>query len=239
MKITYKIEQYDVDDFIIVITSPEYLAGLHTRIHTPHFLLSELQQHIKTNLNQKIRKFCIKNKQYSDSLRNETLEFEPDGQYKYDEHENSCWFYTGKFIDDTDQDISDKDRNEIYYKNHHRYVSQINPICHLKINREPKNKSIVFQQSFEGEFIDANKLIINFGMKRSDIDYWNRIQRTWCPTGGNSKYGVYFPRYEKHGGRNVYTIREINIFFQLLYDHNKPLYDFFIKNFKKKRHIAF
>lgn len=45
MKITYRIEQYEVDNFIVVITSPEYLAGLHTRIHTPYFLLSELQRH--------------------------------------------------------------------------------------------------------------------------------------------------------------------------------------------------
>lgn len=239
MKITYRIEQYDVDDFIIVITSPEYLVGLHTRIHTPHFLLSELQQNIKTNLNRTIRRFCIKHKQYADILHNEAFEFEPDEYDRYEKHDNSCWFYTGKFINDIEHDFTNEERDAIYYENFQRDTSQINPIYRLKINREPKNKPIVFQQSFEGEFIDANKLIINFGMKRSDIDYWNRIQRDWCKTAGNNKYDVYFPRYEKHGGRNVYTIREINIFFQLLYDHNKPLYDFFIKNFKTKRHIAF
>ena len=215
MKITYRIEQFAVDDFIIVITSPKYLAGLHTRIHEPHFLLSELQQHIKTNLNQTIRRFCVKHKQYADILRNKSFEFEPDKHDKYDKHENSCWFYTGKFIDDTNFDISDNERNSIYYENHHRYISQFNPIYCLQINREPKNKPIVFQQSFKGEVIDANKLIINFGIKRHEIDYWNRIQRDWCKTAGHNKNDVYFPRYEKQGGRNVYTIREINIFFQL------------------------
>lgn len=239
MKITYRIEQYDVDDFIIVITSPEYLVGLHTRIHTPHFLLSELQQNIKTNLNQTIRRFCIKHKQYADILHNEAFEFEPDKHDKYDEHDNSCWFYTGKFIDDTERELSDEEKNTIHYKNYHRYTSQTRPVCKIMVNRGNTDGLIVFQKTTKNEVIDANKLTINFGIPKSEIKFWNRLQRAKCSTEGNNYGDVYFPRYEKNGGKNIYTIRQINIFFELLFKNNKPKYDSLVNYLKKYHHRAF
>lgn len=239
MKITYRIEQYEVDNFIVVITSPEYLAGLHTRIHTPYFLLSELQQHIKTNLNQTIRRFCIKHKQYADILHNETFEFEPDEHDRRSLDDNTCWFYTGKFIDDTEHDFTDEERNAIYYENYQRDTNQIKPIFQLKMNREGKYKPIVFQKSFKNNPIYAHELIKYFGIKREEIDYWARIQKDWCSTAGNNKNNVYFPRFVKEGGRNVYPIREINIFFALLYKHDRPKYDFLVRNFKNKWQPAF
>lgn len=239
MKITYRIEQYEVDNFIVVITKPEYLAGLHTRIHTPYFLLSELQQHIKTNLNQTIRRFCIKHKQYADILHNEAFEFEPDKHDKYDEHDNSCWFYTGRFIDDTEHKFSDKERNTIHYENYHRYTSQSRPVFELKVNRGGIDNLIVFQKTHKNEIIDANTLIKNFGIPKSEIKFWNRLQRDNCSTEGNNYGEVYFPRYEKNGGKNVYTIREINLFFKLLFENNKPKYDFLVDYLKKNRPLAF
>ena len=85
---------------------------------------------------------------------------------------------------------------------------------------------------------DANTLIKHFGIRRPTIDYWNWIQRDWCSTTGNNKNDVFFPRYKKEGGRNIYTIREINRFFRLLYDNDRPMYDFLVKNFKAQRKRA-
>jgi hypothetical protein len=89
MKITYKIEQYDVDNFKVIITSPEYLNEVFTRIHNPHFLLSELRQNIEINLTKNIHRFCNKNKQYADILRNKSFEFEPD---EYDRYEKLQYY---------------------------------------------------------------------------------------------------------------------------------------------------
>lgn len=239
MKITYRIEQYDVDDFRVIITSPKYLEGVRTRIHEPYFLLSELQQHIKTNLNQAIRRFCIKHKQYADILHNETFEFEPDEYDRRDLDENPCWFYNGKFIDDTKHNFSDKEKNTIHYENHHRYISQTKPVLQIKVNRGGTDNLIVFQKTHKHEIIDANKLIINFGIPKSEIKYWNRLQRKDCPNEGNKSGGVYFPRYEKNGGKNVYPIREINLFFKLLFENNKPKYDFLVGYLKKTHPLAF
>ena len=240
MKITYKIEQYDVDDFKVTITNPDYLNEVSTRIHNPHFLLSELQQNIETNLTKNIHRFCNKHKKYADILYNKSFkfEFEPDKFDRDHIHENSCWFYTDKFIDDTHLNISDKDRDEIYYENYRRYKSHAAPVLCLKMNRECEGRPIVFQKTFKQERIDANTLIKHFGIRRPTIDYWNWIQRDWCSTTGNNKNDVFFPRYKKEGGRNIYTIREINRFFRLLYDNDRPMYDFLVKNFKAQRKRA-
>lgn len=239
MQITYRIEQYDIDDFKIIITKPEYLSGIRTKIHTPHLLLSELQQNIAKNLTQNIHSFCVKHKQYADVLRKESFEFTPDERDKHGANNNPCWFYTGKFIDDTKYKISDKERNTIYYENYYRYAQQAKPIFYLKMNRQGKDKPIVFQKSFKNRDIDANELIKYFGIKKSEIKYWNRIQRDWCSTKGNNKNSVYFPRYIKKGGRNIYPIREINKYVGNLFEHNRPKYDFIIQNFQKKHLTAF
>lgn len=227
MKITYRIEQYDVDDFIIVITSPEYLAGLHTRIQTPHFLLSELQQHIKTNLNQTIRRFCIKHKQYADILRDETFEFEPDEYDRYEEHDNSCWFYTGKFIDDTRPELSDEEKDEISYENLIRYDSAYSPSPDFSAKlivatQWLKNRpgGVIKIQSLEPhKAIDVYRVHASFGVSFPIIYNWVKHQNSFAPNKGNT-HGTQtvFPRHiKKENGEIRFPISELQKYLNILY----------------------
>lgn len=237
MKITYRIEQVAVDDILVIITAPEHLAYIKTQIHTPHFLLSELQKNINKNLTQSIRRFCKKHKQYADILHNESFEFVPDEKDRYKLHENSCWFYTGRFIDDAQSKLSASERNRVHYENHRRYINQSAPLFYLKVNRFGTNTPIVFQDSKRP--VDANELTKYFGIPASEIKYWGRLQRDMCPTGGNKARSVYFPRYEKIRGHNVYPIREVNKYFKYLFENNKGRYDILVQNLRSGRNSAF
>ena len=224
MKITYKIEQYEVDNFIVVITNPEYLAGLHTRIHTPHFLLSELQQNIKTNLNHTIRRFCIKNKRYSDILRNETFEFEPDEYDRYEEHDNSCWFYTGKFIDDTRPDLLDEVKDEISYENLVRYdnsYSALSGVCHLMVDprwKKQRSGPIRIKSLEPNKAIDVPRVRAAFGLTDKEIYKFVENQKKYAPHKGNT-YGqqTVFPRHIKKNGKICFPIVELQKYISLLY----------------------
>lgn len=225
MKITYRIEQYEVDNFIVVITSPEYLAGLHTRIHTPYFLLSELQQHIKTNLNQTIRRFCIKHKQYADILHNESFEFEPDKHDKYDEHDNSCWFYTGKFIDDTEREFSDEEKDEISYENLIRYDSAYSPSPDFSAKlivatQWLKNRAgpIKIKSLEPNKAIDVSRVRASFGLTDKEIYKFVENQKKYAPHKGNT-YGqqTVFPRHIKKNGKICFPIAELQKYISLLY----------------------
>lgn len=223
MKITYKITQYDVDDFKVIITAPEYLAGLHTIIHTPYFLLSELQQHIKTNLKQTIRRFCIKHNQYADVLKNESFEFEPDEHDKHTKHANQCWFYTGKFVDDTDQDISDADRQAISYKNllrHDSAYSEGPGSCfYFMVDPRYLNKKPIKIKSLQANKpIDVSRVALATGLSYNEIYKFSQKQKNYCKNKGHS-YGnqIVFPRHIEKNGHIYFPISELQKYINSLY----------------------
>lgn len=146
MKITYKIEQRAIDDLVITITSPEYFLGIQTRIKTPYFFFSELKQAIKNNLIENIYNFCkrngkaiaIDNRKYINvverkyiCIRNKEDFTEKDKKYieakngeyieelfefELENTASSCWFCTGRLIDDTGSKISDLEREALAKK---------------------------------------------------------------------------------------------------------------------------
>lgn len=230
MKITYRIEQYDVDDFRIIITSPKYLEGVCTRIHSPHFLLSELQQHIKTNLNQTIRRFCIKHKQYADILHNETFEFEPDEYDRRGLSSNPCWFYTGKFINDTEHNFSDEEKNAISYENLIRYDNAYAPSPNISTRlivdpRWMKNRTgpIKIKSLEPNKAIDVSRVRASLGLKDDKIYKFVQNQKHYAPNKGNS-YGqqIFFPRHKKDKNDHVcFPITELQKYISLLYQHKQ------------------
>lgn len=223
MKITYRIEQYDVDDFRIVITSPKYLEGIRTRIHAPYFLLSDLQRHINNNLKQAIRRFCIKHERYADILRNKTIELEPD---KNDEY-NSCWFFSGKFIDDTTKDISDEERESIAYENLVRYDPSYSDSddWSLRIIVDPtwkaKRTGPIQIKSFEPyKTIDPARLAAGLGISIHEVYKFVQNQKKHAPNKGNSSYSgqTVFPRHIKdENGKIRFPIDEIRRYISALY----------------------
>lgn len=225
MKITYKIEQYDVDNFKVIITSPEYLNEVFTRIHNPHFLLSELRQNIEINLTKNIHRFCNKNKQYADILRNKSFEFEPDEYDRYEKHDNSCWFYTDKFIDDTHQDISDNDRKEISYENLTRYdrsYSALPDVYHLMADpRWIKQRSgpIRIKSLEPNKAIDVPRVRAAFDLTEKEIYKFVENQKKYAPHKGNT-YGpqTVFPRHIKKNGKICFPIAELQKYISLLYN---------------------
>lgn len=223
MKITYRIEQYDVDDFRIVITSPKYLEGIRTRIHAPYFLLSDLQRHIHNNLKQAIRRFCIKHERYADILRNKTIELEPD---KNDEY-NSCWFFSGKFIDNTTKDISDEERESIAYENLVRYDPSYSDSddWSLRIIVDPtwkaKRTGPIQIKSFEPyKTIDSARLAAGLGISIHEVYKFVQNQKKHAPNKGNSSYSgqTVFPRHIKdENGKIRFPIDEIRRYISALY----------------------
>ncbi len=225
MQITYRIEQYDIDDFKIIITKPEYLSGIRTKIHTPHLLLSELQQNIAKNLTQNIHSFCVKHKQYADVLRKESFEFTPDERDKHSINDNSCWFYTGKFIDDTDPHISADDKDAISYENLIRYDGSYSatPDTCYQIIADPRwmkhPTGVIKLKSLQPHTaIDASRIHAAFGIELTEIYKWVEHQKEFAPNKGNTYNQTVFPRHnKKENGQVRFPISELQRYLNKLY----------------------
>jgi len=275
MKITYKIEQRAIDDLVITITSPEYFLGIQTRIKTPYFLFSELKQAIKNNLIENIYNFCkrngkaiaIDNRKYINvverkyiCIRNKEDFTEKDKKYieakngEYIEElfefelENiasSCWFCTGRLIDDTSSKISDLEREAIAYENLIRcdksYSPSKSPLIHLIVNPNFTKKNPIKIKSLDPrKSIDVPRVRASLGVSEKIIYKWVENQKRYAPKKGNT-YGekIIFPRHKKDKyGRICFPISELQKYINILYYQGRMYPSLIQKYADIKKHLV-